>query len=430
MSDPTSPSAPDLVLDLARELGLPPAGVRAVVDLLAAGNTVPFIARYRKERTGNLDEVQIRTIEERHAYRRELEERRAAVRASIAEQGQLTDELAALVAAATTKAALEDLYAPFRPRRQTRASIARERGLEPLALRILAQPADGEPAAEAAGFVTGEVGTATDALAGARDVVAERVADTASVRALCRAAFGEHGLVVSERVPEATAEPTKYEPYYDFREAVATIPSHRFLAIRRGEAEGCLRAHVAPGGGPDELVAGIERLMNLDPASPWAPELRAAVADGYKRLLAPAIENDVRAELKARSDAAAVDVFADNLRHLLLQAPLGAHRVIGIDPGLRTGCKCAAVDDTGRYLGSITVFLSQGEAAAARAREELAAFIKEHDPVAIAVGNGTGGREAEAFVRKLLAAEPAPAAPPPDPAAAQAAIAAIAQAVK
>ncbi|MBZ0236765.1 MAG: RNA-binding transcriptional accessory protein, partial [Deltaproteobacteria bacterium] len=412
MSDPTPASTPDLVHDLvpdlAKELGLPPAGVRAVVDLLAEGNTVPFIARYRKERTGGLDEVQIRAIEERQAYRKELEERRATVLASITEQGKLTDELAARIKAADTKAALEDLYAPFRPRRKTRAMTARERGLEPLAQRILAQPADGDPAAEAGAFVQGEVGSAADALAGARDIVAEIVADTAEVRALCRAAYGERGEVVSERVAETTTEPTKYEAFYDFREPVATIPSHRFLAIRRGEAEGFLRAQIAPGGGGDELVAGIERLMKLDAASPWASLLREAIADAHKRLLGPAIENDVRAELKLKSDAAAVDVFAGNLRHLLLQAPLGGRSVIGVDPGLRTGCKCAAVDATGRYLGSITIFLTQGEAAMQRAREELAAFIKQYDPAAIAVGNGTGGRDAEAFVRKLLAAEPAP----------------------
>jgi uncharacterized protein len=390
MSDPNPTPAYDPVPDLARELGLAPAGVRAVVELLAEGNTVPFIARYRKERTGGLDEVQIRNIEERRAYRLELEERRAAVLASIAEQGKLTDELAARIRAAETKAVVEDLYAPYRQKRVTRATKARERGLEPLALRILAQAADGDPQAEAMAFVGGEVAGPAEALAGARDIVAEVIADTAEVRALTRAAFGEHGEVVSERVPDTTTEPTKYEAFYAFREAVRTIPSHRFLGIRRGEAEGFLRAHIAPGGGADEVIAGIERLMKLDGGSPWAGLLREAAADAYKRLLAPAVENDVRAELKLRSDAQAVDVFADNLRHLLLAAPLGGRAVIGIDPGLRTGCKCAAVDATGKFLGSITVFLSQGEQAAARARDELGAFIRQYDPVAIAVGNGTG----------------------------------------
>ena len=417
----SAPSTYDPVPDLARELGLSTFAVRAVVELLAEGNTVPFIARYRKERTGGLDEVKIRAIEERRTYRLELEERRAAIRASIAEQGKLTDELAAAIKAAETKAALEDLYLPYKPKRKTRASTARERGLEPLALRILSQAPDGDPAAEAEAFVgpkgeAGEVATAADALAGARDIVAEIVAETAPVRALVRKAFGDDGELVSERVPDATTEPTKFEQYYEFREAVRAIPSHRFLAIRRGEAEGALRAHVAPAGGAEAVTAAVENLMKLAPASPWAAPLRDAIGDAYKRLLAPAVENDVRAELKLRSDAGAVDVFADNLKNLLLTAPLGPRAVIGIDPGLRTGCKCAAVDATGKFLASITIFLTQGEAALARAREDLAAFIQQWNPVAIAVGNGTGGREAESFVRKLLTAAAPPATPAPAPA--------------
>ena len=395
----------DPVTPIATELGLPPGGVRAVVDLLAEGNTVPFIARYRKEKTGGLDEVQIRAIEERRAYLLELEERRIAVIASIREQGKLTDELAARLAAATTKAALEDLYLPFKPRRKTRASVARDKGLGPLAERILAQPGDGDPLAEAAAFVRTEgdnpVATAEDALAGARDIAAEVAAETAEVRTFVRGVFAEQGELVSEGVPSKIKEPTKFEQYYAFREPVKTIPSHRFLAIRRGEAEGVLRAHIAVD--HDQVVAGIARLMKLDEASPWAGALREALADAEKRLLAPSVENDLRVDLKLRSDAAAVDVFADNLRNLLLSAPLGGRAVIGIDPGLRTGCKCAAVDATGKFLGSTTVFLTQGEAQLAKAREELEGFIARFTPAAIAIGNGTGGREAESFVRRLLA---------------------------
>ncbi|HVV82352.1 MAG TPA: Tex family protein, partial [Kofleriaceae bacterium] len=401
---PTAP-AYDPVPDLARELGLPVAGVRAAVELLDEGSTVPFIARYRKERTGGLDEVQLRAIEERRAYRVELEQRRATIRDAIAGQGKLTPELAAAIAAADSKAALEDLYLPYKPKRQTRAQKARERGLEPLARRILDQPADGNPEAEAAAFVSPEreVGTTTDALAGARDIAAEVVAETAAVRAAVRAGFTA-GAVVSAGVADKIQEPTKYEPYYDYREPVATIPSHRFLAVRRGEAEGVLRAHLEPDGGAPAMIGAIERLAGVNEASPWAALLREAVADAYQRLLAPAIENDVRAELKQRSDVAAVEVFADNLSHLLLAPPFGGRAVIGIDPGLRTGCKCAAVDATGRYLASLTVFLTQGEAQLERARAELGAFITQWNPAAIAVGNGTGGREAEGFVRKLLAA--------------------------
>ena len=398
----------DVTAALSRELKLPLHGVAAVVALLDDGNTVPFIARYRKERTGGLDEVQIRDIEERQLYLREMEDRRAAVLASIREQGKLTDELAAKINAATAKHVLEDLYAPFRQKRRTRAMAAREKGLEPLALRILAQEGGdaNAPTTEAAAFVNAERGVATveDAIAGARDIVADVVADTAEVRALVRRAFADDGAVVSEVVAGKGDEPTKFEQYYSFRESVKTIPSHRFLAIRRGEAEGVLRAQVVVDA--TLLTEHIERLMKLDAASPWSALLHASIGDAYKRLLAPSVENDIRTELKLRSDVAAVDVFADNIRNLMLSPPLGARAVVGVDPGLRTGCKCVAVDATGKFLDTVTIFLSQGDAQLAKSKTELRAFLDKHQPVAIAVGNGTGGREAEAFVRKLLA-EPA-----------------------
>ena len=358
----------DVTAALSRELKLPLHGVAAVVALLDDGNTVPFIARYRKERTGGLDEVQIRDIEERQLYLREMEDRRAAVLASIREQGKLTDELAAKINAATAKHVLEDLYAPFRQKRRTRAMAAREKGLEPLALRILAQEA-GEanaPTTEAAAFVSAERGVATveDAIAGARDIVADIVADTAEVRALVRRAFADDGAVVSEVVAGKADEPTKFEQYYSFRESVKTIPSHRFLAIRRGEAEGVLRAQVVVDA--TLLTEHIERLMKLDATSPWSALLHASIGDAYKRLLAPSVENDIRTELKLRSDVAAVDVFADNIRNLMLSPPLGSRSVVGIDPGLRTGCKCVAVDATGKFLDTVTIFLSQGDAQLAK----------------------------------------------------------------
>jgi uncharacterized protein len=398
---PGAPTSYDPVPAVARELGLAPGAVAAVVALLDDGNTVPFIARYRKERTGGLDEVQIRAIEDQRTYVVELEARRAAILASVAEQGKLTAELEAKLRAARGKSELEDLYAPYRPRRKTRASVARERGLEPLAQRILAQSGDGDPAAEAAGFVGEQVATAEDALAGARDIVAEIVADTAEIRAFVRRDYAESGELVSEVVPGKGDEPTKFEQYYQFKEAVKTIPSHRFLAIRRGEAEGVLRAHVVVD--TARLEAGIVRLAKLDEASPWADQLRAAVADALKRLIAPSVENDVRAELKQRSDFAAVDIFAGNLRNLMLAPPLGSAAVIGVDPGLRTGCKCAAIDATGRFLGAVTVYITQGDAQLAKAKDEFVAFVGRFAPRAIAIGNGTGGREAESFVKRALA---------------------------
>jgi len=398
------PGTVDFTPRIAAELSLSRAGVAAVIGLLGEGNTVPFIARYRKEATGGLDEVQIRSIEERRQYLGELEDRRAAILASIQEQGKLTDELRSQIAACQTKAELEDLYLPYKRKRRTRAAIARERGLQPLADLLLAQPADGSPAAAADPFVDAEAGVpdVAAALAGARDIVAETMAERADIRRFARDTFANEGMLVSAVVSGKDAERTKFEQYYDFREAVKSIPSHRFLAIRRGETESVLRAHIevdAPG-----LLRRIERAMELSPRSPFAGELSDAIADGYKRLLAPSVESDVRAELKLRSDRAAVNVFADNLRNLLLSAPLGGRAVIGIDPGLRTGCKCAAVDATGKFLATITPYLTRGDAGIARAKTDLAAFIDAHRPAAIAVGNGTGGRECEAFVREVLRA--------------------------
>jgi uncharacterized protein len=389
---------------LAQELSIAEKQVAAVVELLSQGNTVPFIARYRKELTGGLDEVQIRAIEERRGYLLELEERRQSILSSVDEQGKLSPDLQAKILAATTKAELEDLYLPYKPKRRTRATTAREKGLGPLAERILAQPLDGDPAAEAAAFVDEEKGVAgaDDALAGARDIVAEIVAESADVRAFVRQTFADSGVVVSKVVAKKAEEgPTKFEQYYDFSEPVKDIPAHRFLAIRRGESEGVLRAHIEVEA--ETILGRVQLIMKLDPKSPFAGDLSAAVADSFKRLLAPSVENDVRVELKLRSDRTAVDVFADNVRNLLLASPLGTHSVIGIDPGLRTGCKCAAVDATGKFLDHTVIYLTRGEGAATQASKTLLAFIDKHQPLGIAVGNGTGGRETESFVRKLLA---------------------------
>ncbi|MDQ3036793.1 MAG: RNA-binding transcriptional accessory protein [Myxococcota bacterium] len=402
MSEPNKTSAFDPVPLIAQELGLPPRGVAAVVKLLEENATVPFIARYRKEVTGGLDEVQIRDIQEKRAYIVELEERRASILEEIDKQGKLTPELKSKILACSTKAALEDLYLPYKPKRRTRATIAREKGLEPLALRILAQGADGDPTAEAVAFVSAEkeVADVAAALQGARDIAAEVIAENADVRAATREAFEKEGVLVSEGVPDKIKEPTKFEQYYDWREPISQIPSHRFLAIRRGEREGILRASVEVDG--ERVVPRIGGLAKLDRGSPWCGELESAIADAFKRLLAPSVENDVRVDLKLRSDRGAVDVFADNMRNLLLSAPLGAKRVIGVDPGLRTGCKIAVVDDTGKFLGNETIYPSQGAAREAEAKRTLLALVTKHQPFAIAIGNGTAGRETEAFVRKTL----------------------------
>ena len=394
----------DPIPRLVEELQLPVQGVAATVALLAEGNTVPFIARYRKEATGGLDEVQILAIEERRAYALELEERRQTILSSIEEQGKLTEELGKKIRACMSKAELEDLYLPYKPKRRTRATIARERGLEPLAERILAQPEDGDPFVEAKAFVNADKGVEDDAaaLSGARDIVAEVIAEVAEVRAHVRQVFAENGELVVERVESATQSPTKFEQYYEFAERVQDIPSHRYLAIRRGENEGVLRARIAAD--PEPICGWIASKMAIRASSPFASQLNEAVLDSFRRLLAPTVETDVRGELKLRSDKAAVDVFADNLRNLLLAAPLGTKSVIGIDPGLRTGCKCAAVDATGKFLDTTTLYISRGERAAQQAADDFVVFVRKYDPAAIAVGNGTGGREAEAWVRDLLRA--------------------------
>jgi len=387
---------------LARELGLGQGGVAAVVRLLGEGSTVPFIARYRKEATGGLDEVQIRAIEERRIYLLEFDERRQSIVASINEQGKLSPELEKRLAACTTKAELEDLYLPYKPKRRTRAMIARERGLAPLAARILEQPDSADPHTEAALFVSveKEVADSEAALAGARDIVAEDVAERASVRALVRELFWRQGAVKTEAVPDKTQQPTKFEQYYDYSEPVAAIPSHRYLAVRRGEREGVLRAKIEVAG--ELATPPIESAMGVRRASPFAPHLTRAIADSFDRLLAPSVETDVRVELKLRADREAVDIFASNLRSLLLAPPLGGRAVVGIDPGLRTGCKCVAVDSTGKFLDNITVYPSKGTGKLEEAHAHLLAFLVKHKPLAVAVGNGTGGRETESFVRQLL----------------------------
>ncbi len=387
---------------IAAELSLPIHGVAAVVKLLGEGSTVPFIARYRKEATGELDEVQIRNIEERRAYLLELDDRRRTILESIASQGKLTPELQAKIMACQTKAALEDLYLPYKPKRRTRATIAKERGLEPLALRILEQPTVGDPQAEAAAFVAPDkdVADVAAALQGARDIVAEVLSEQADARARVREALAERGILVSEKAAGLPDAPTKFEQYYEFREAVKTIPSHRFLAIRRGERENVLRAHIELDPGP--LLSVLIGLMGEKRASPFAGEMHTAVEDGYKRLLCPSVENDLRVELKMRSDRGAVDIFADNLRNLLMAAPLGTRAILGIDPGLRTGCKTVVIDATGKFITETVLHLSKGSHSEEQAKLALLELVRKHSPFAVAIGNGTGGREAERFAKSTL----------------------------
>ena len=390
-----------ILADVSLDLNISPRQVAAVAKLLEEGCTVPFIARYRKEQHGNLDEVQIGNIQERLTYRRELEARRETILATIEQQGKLTDELRERILNCASRTILEDLYLPYRPKRRTRAMIARERGLQPLADLILAQGGE-NPTTAAEAFVSAEkeVADTAAALKGARDIVAEAIAEDSDVRGFARTYLTEHGLVRAEAVEPLPTEPTKFEQYYDFEEPVAAIPSHRFLAIKRGEAEGILRFSLSVDSEP--TVNKALDLFMLRETSPWAGELRKAAEDAYRRLIAPSIELDVAVDMKQQADRGAVEVFAENLRHLLLQAPLGERAVLGVDPGIRTGCKCVALDATGKFLQNTVIYPAQGQSKEIEAAVELLKLVTRCEPIAIAVGNGTAGRETERFVRQTL----------------------------
>lgn len=396
-----SSSSFDPVPQLCQSLGLPEVGVRAVVRLLTEGATVPFIARYRKEATGGLDEVAIRDIEERRTYLLELDARRAAVLSEIRSQGKLDAVLEAKIRAAATKAELEDLYLPYKPKRRTRAVIAKERGLEPLAELLWAQAKGEDADALAKSFVNSERGVADveTALAGARDIVAERIAEDASIRRSARETYFEEGMVAARKTPDYRDKATKFDAYASFEQPLGKIPSHRYLAIRRGEAEGVLRASLSID--KEAFRARLSR-RRVRPGSPWASQMELAVKDAVNRLLLSSVEVDVRAELKLSADRAAIEVFATNLRQLLLTAPLGTRFVLGIDPGQRTGCKCVVVDETGKLLEHETIYLVQGTDAVQRAKRTLEGMLSRHPIAAIAVGNGTHGRETEAFAREVV----------------------------
>jgi protein Tex len=392
----------DPIPQLVVELELPRSGIIAVIQLLEEGNTIPFIARYRKEATGNFDEVQIRLIEERYNYIKELEDRRQTILKSVDSQGKLTDELKEKILACKVKNILEDLYLPYKPKRRTKAMIAKEKGLEPLALRILEQPTDGDPRKEAETFVDEEkeVEDVDVALQGARDIVAEIVAENAEIRGNIREVFSSEGVIVSKVAKDKEEEASKFKDYFDFHEKAEKIPSHRYLAIRRGENEGLLDFQIEIL--PEAHMKEIHDSMGMSSSSPFAEQLELSIADSFQRLIQPSVETDTRVDLKMKSDRDAVDIFAQNLRNLLLAPPLGSQPVIGIDPGLRTGCKCAVVDATGKYLETKTFYITGGTSAEVKVAKVLLELVQRHKPFAIAVGNGTGGRETEAMVKSIL----------------------------
>lgn len=408
MSDPKKLPAYDPAQDIANELKLPLAVVQAVISLLAEGATVPFIARYRKEATQGADEVAIRAIEELRTYLTELDARRRTVIAEIDKQGKLTQELLQKLLSTRSKAELEDLYLPFKPKRRTRAQIARERGLEPLADLIWSQPSSGDPLSAARAYVdpAKEVPDVDAALAGARDICAERISELPEIRSALREEFMRTGAVRVAKAKAFADKVTKFDSYADFSEPLRTIPSHRFLAIERGEHEDVLRVELEADTAP--IMRKLEHTLKPRPNTGFARELKAAAEDALQRLLLPSARTDTRASIKQRADTEAVRIFAQNLRELLLSAPLGPKAVLGIDPGQRTGCKCALVDATGKLIAHATIYLVQGEESLKRAKDTLLKLCATHIPIAIAVGNGTHGRETEAFVRDCLASQPGP----------------------
>ncbi len=383
---------------IAEELQITVKQVKDTARMIGEGATVPFIARYRKEVTGSLDEVAVTAIRDRLQQLEELEIRRAAVIKSLSGRNLLTAELEEKISTAATLFALEDIYLPFRPKRRTRAIIAKEQGLETLAQRIFVQ-AEMDIAAEAAAFVNAEKGIASvdEALAGARDIIAEWVNEDQKVRAKLRALFLEKGIIRSRIIPGKETAGIKYKDYYDWEEAVATAPSHRVLAMRRGEREDFLMLRIAP---PEaEALAIMEGLFVKN--SPAAEQVKLAAHDSYKRLLAPSMETEIRLFSKKKADETAIKVFADNLRQLLLAPPLGQQAVLAVDPGFRTGCKVACLDRQGKLLRHETIFPLLSEKARGEAARIIRNLCSECKIEAVAVGNGTASRETEAFLRSL-----------------------------
>ena len=392
---------------IAGELSVSTRQVEATAALLDDGATVPFIARYRKERTGSLDEVAIGSIRERLEQLRQLDDRRESILSSLAERDLLTDELKADIENAETLAQLEDLYLPYRPKRRTRATMARERGLEPLADLLLAQPPGVDPVRAAAAYVDPEadVEDADAALAGARDIIAETINESAPARGEIRELFVARSTIRSQVVEAKREEGATYRDYFDWSEPITKAPAHRIHALLRGERECVLRLSVRPE--EEAAVARLQRRFTKGEGG-CADQVRAAVEDGYKRLMAPSIENELRAQLKEKADEEACRVFASNLKDLLMAAPLGQKRVLAIDPGYRTGCKTVVLDAQGKLLTHTVLHIAGSDQERQRSKQSIADLVRNYAVEAVAVGNGTASREAEALVRSAGLADDIP----------------------
>ncbi|MCZ8512571.1 Tex family protein [Paenibacillus filicis] len=388
-----------ILKQIASELQLPAGRVKTTVGLLDEGNTIPFIARYRKEMTGELDENQLRDIEERLSYLRNLEDRKLEVIRLIDDQGKLTDELRKGIEQAVKLQEVEDLYRPYRQKRKTRASVAKEKGLEPLAEWIWKQPKQGDLQAEAAKYINGDkgVGGAEEAIQGAMDILAEQLADDAKIRAWVRRHTFEQGILRTEA--KNAEQESVYEMYYAYQEPVRKLPPHRILAINRGEREEVLKVALDV---PVERIHDYMAKQVLKGPSPVRETLMAVTEDAYKRLLSPSVEREVRGEMTEKAEEKAIEVFAENLRNLLLQAPVKGKVVLGVDPAYRTGCKLAVVDDTGKMLEIAVTYPTPPNNKVAEAKEKFKKLIDKYGVELIVIGNGTASRETEQFVADLI----------------------------
>lgn len=388
----------DIIRKLREEFGITQSQAENTVRLLDEGNTVPFIARYRKEMTGSLDDQIIRQLSERLTALRNLEDRRTQVRTAIAEQGRLTDALAAKLDAAQTQTEIEDIYRPFRPKRRTRASIAKEKGLQPLADIIWGQKLIGTPEEAAKAFVDSGQGvdTVLDAINGAMDILAEQISDDADLRKLLREETIKCGTIVSKKTKD---EPSVYEMYYDYREPLKKAAGHRVLAMNRGEKEGFLSVKIE--GEEEKLLQRMERRL-IRRSSDTADILRGVIADSYKRLIAPSLEREIRNDLTEKAEEAAIGVFRENLRQLLLQPPISGKVVLALDPAYRTGCKIAVIDTTGKPLETTVVYPTPPQNKTAEAEKKLLGLIEKYGVDLISIGNGTASRESELFVAEML----------------------------
>lgn len=384
---------------ISQELGVSSRQVKTTIELLDEGATIPFISRYRKEMTGSLDEVQITNIRDRVQQLRDLEKRKEAVLKSVTDQGKMTPELQEQILGAETMALLEDIYLPYKPKRKTRASMAREKGLQPLAEIFLEQKSiDIAEAAQRFLDIDKGVNTIEDAFAGARDIIAEQISEDAQVRANTRKIFLEKGRFVTKVIPGKEDQALKYTDYFDWTETLNDAPSHRVLAMRRGEKEELLYLDLTV---EEQFVIPILERQYIKGSTETANQVRLALHDGYKRLLKPSMETEIRVFTRQRADQEAIKVFADNVRQLLLGAPLGQKRLLAIDPGFRTGCKTVVLDAQGILLENTAIFPHTGAGNADQAAKTVRHLVEKYNVEAIAIGNGTAGRETEEFVRKL-----------------------------